>query len=491
MSKGMMICAVWALSLVASASGVAQWTPVTSGTTNLLRGVHLLDSGVGYAVGDAGTILKSTDAGMTWSARSSGTTSVLYDVYFFDDATGVSVGDGGLILRTTDGGASWQSVPSGVRDALRAVSFSGANGIIGGGSLDILYSSDSGATWRVAQKNSFASGFFGAHMLSPTVGFLTGQNAIFQGIFGSTIDGGAHWTFHTFYFNNSEGSADDVFFFDGATGITSGVVYDGTGAIARTTNVGATWNSTLFLHGLQGIDFPKPEVGFAAGFFGTIITSTDLGLNWAPQDSGTTFDLLDVHFASDGLTGLAVGANGTILRTSNGGQGDELAFLSAASRQGRFDIELPLNGTPGIECRDGGPNRNFTVVFRFNNPLLSVDGAATSCGTVSGSVINPKDHTQLLVSLTGVACNAEDVTVTVTGVHDDAAGVLPSASATMTLLLGDVTGDGVLNSTDTRQTRRDVRERTDATNFREDINGNGSIDKEDLAIVKAQVDASR
>ena len=491
MAKRTITCAVLALSILASSSALAQWSPVTSGTTSLLRGVYLLDSGVGYAVGDGGTILKSTDSGVTWSALVSGTTSALYDVHFFDDSTGVTVGDGGLILRTTDGGASWQSVTSGVRDVLRSVSFSGVNGICGGGSLDILYSSDAGATWTVAQKNSFASGFFGAHMLSPTVGFLTGQNAIFQGIFGSTVDGGAHWTFHTFYFNNSEGSADDVFFFDGATGITSGVVFDGTGAIARTTDVGATWDSSLFLQGRQGIDFPKPEVGFSVGFFGSIITSTDLGLNWSPQPSGTTFDLLDVRFASDGLTGLAVGANGTILRTDNGGQSDELEFLAAASRQGRFDVDLPLTGTPGIECRDGGAHGNYNLVLTFNNQLISVDDAATSCGTVNGVLINPEDHTQLRVSLTGVACNAEDLTLTVTGVQDDATGALPSVNVTMTLLLGDVTGDGILNSTDVRQTKRVLKERADASNFRADINADGRIDAVDFAIVKAQVDAAQ
>ncbi|MBA2434679.1 MAG: hypothetical protein H0V54_06270 [Chthoniobacterales bacterium] len=489
MSKSTKTCAVLAFTILASCSALAQWEPVVSGTANLLRGVALLDSGVGYAVGDGGTILKSTDAGATWSALASGTNSTLYDVHFFDDSTGVAVGDGGLILRTTDGGASWPAVTSGVRDALRAVSFSGANGICSGGSLDILYSSDSGATWTVAQKNLFASGFFGAHMLSPTVGFVTGQNAIFQGIFGSTVDGGAHWSFHTFYFNNSEGSADDVFFFDGATGITSGVVFDGTGAIARTTNTGSTWNSSLFPQGLQGIDFPKPEAGFTVGFFGTIFKSTDLGLNWSAQESGTTFDLLDVRFASDGLTGLAVGANGTILRTSNGGSGDEFALVAAASRKGHFEIDLPLTGTPGVECRDGGARGNYNVALTFNHDLSSVDGAATSCGTVGGFEIDPEDESQLLVRLTGVDCNAEDVTLTLTGVQDDAAGVLPSVEVTMTLLLGDVSGDGILNSTDVRQTKRALKERTDETNFRADVNADGVIDAVDFAIVKGQVAA--
>ena len=264
-----------------------------------LRGVYLLDSGVGYSVGDSGTILKSTDAGMTWNALTSGTTKALYDVYFFNDAEGVAVGDSGLILRTTDGGANWATVASGVRDGLRSVSFSGANGICGGLSQDILYSSDSGASWHVSQKGFFGGGFFGAQMLSPTLGVVTGQNSIFQGLQGTTVDGGVHWTFHPFYFNGNEGSADDIFFFDDMTGVSSGVLFDSTGAIARTSNGGTDWNSTIFPQGMQGIDFPKPESGFAVGFGGTILKSSDLGLTWSTQTSGTFFDLFDVHFASE------------------------------------------------------------------------------------------------------------------------------------------------------------------------------------------------
>lgn len=481
------ICAGLVLFCLPVSSARAQWFAVPSGTTNVLRGVYLLDSGVGYAVGDAGTILKTIDAGMTWSALASGTTNALYDVHFFDDLTGVTVGDGGLIRRTTDGGASWLSIPSGVRDALRSVSFSGANGICAGGSLDILYSSDSGASWQVSQKNLFASGFFGAHMLSPTVGFLTGQNAIFQGIFGSTVDGGVRWTFHTFYFNGSEGSADDVFFFDGATGVTSGVVFDGTGAIARTTDVGTTWTSTIFSQGLQGIDFPKPETGFAVGFFGTILRSTDLGLNWTAQTSGTSFDLLDVHFASDGLRGLAVGAGGTILRTSNGGEAGGLELLSAVSRKSHFDIDLPLTAEPGVECRSGGPNGFYKLVFTFNNAIASVDGIAISCGAVNSSEVDPSDPHRLLVSLTGVACNAQHNTLTLTGVHDDQGGTLSSATLTIGFLLGDINGDGVVDSTDSEQTKLDRGQETNSTNFREDINTNGRIDKFDFALVRSQL----
>ena len=54
------------LSLVfySSVTVFGQWSAANSGTTNNLNGGYLLDSGVGFVVGDAGTVVKTTDAGM-------------------------------------------------------------------------------------------------------------------------------------------------------------------------------------------------------------------------------------------------------------------------------------------------------------------------------------------------------------------------------------------------------------------------------------------
>ena len=311
-----------ALSLVfySSVTVFGQWSAANSGTTNNLNGAYLLDAGVGFAVGDAGTIVKTTDAGMTWSPLTSGTTNALHDVYFFDATQGVAVGEQGLILRTTDGGAGWQGVTSRVRDTLRAISFSGVNGISGGDSQTILYSTDAGASWHVSQTGFFGGGFPGAQMLSATVGFLAGQNSIFQPLLGGSTDGGVSWAFHPFYFDNNEGGATDVFFFDQSTGVVSGTVFDGRGAIARTTDGGMTWSTLFFDQFVQGLHFPQPTSGFAVGWGGRILHSTDIGITWTDQTSGTSANLNDVSFASDALRGIAVGDSGTILWTANGGE---------------------------------------------------------------------------------------------------------------------------------------------------------------------------
>ena len=297
-----------------------QWSPVGSGTTSNLNGAILLDSGTGFVVGDTGTILKSTDDGATWSPLTSGTSNTLHGVYFLDPNQGVAVGDSGTILRTTDGGAAWQSVASGVKDGLRSVSFNGTNGICGGDSQDILYSTDSGASWQVSQSGFFGGGFLGAQMLSATIGFVAGQNSIFQALVGNTTDGGASWTFQPFYFDGNEGGANDVFFFDQNTGLVSGSVFDGRGAIARTTDAGMNWSTLFFDQTIEGVAFPTAASGFAVGAVGRILHTTDTGATWIDQTSGSTANLHDVTFASDALKGIAVGDNGTILRTTDGGE---------------------------------------------------------------------------------------------------------------------------------------------------------------------------
>ena len=319
MFRGKTIHLILSLVFYSSVTVFGQWSAANSGTTNNLNGAYLLDSGVGFAVGDAGTILKTTDAGTTWSPLTSGTTNALHAVYFFDGTQGVAVGEQGLILRTTDGGAGWQGVTSGVTDTLQSVSFTGVTGISGGDSQDIVYSTDAGASWQISQSGFFGGGFSGAQMLSSTVGFVAGQNSIFQSLLGASTDGGATWAFQPFYFDKNEGGGTDVFFFDQNTGVVSGTVFDGRGAIARTTDAGVSWSTLFFDQAIQGIDFPQPTSGFAVGAGGRISHSTDAGVTWTDQSSGTSANLNDISFASDALRGFAVGDSGTILWTTSGG----------------------------------------------------------------------------------------------------------------------------------------------------------------------------
>jgi hypothetical protein len=74
-----------------------------------LNSVSFPHSHVGTVVGDFGTILRTTDGGITWSPQVSGTTLDLNSVCFIDSSSGTAVGDGGTIIHTTDGGSGvWE-----------------------------------------------------------------------------------------------------------------------------------------------------------------------------------------------------------------------------------------------------------------------------------------------------------------------------------------------------------------------------------------------
>jgi photosystem II stability/assembly factor-like uncharacterized protein len=99
----------------------------------------------------------------------------------------------------------------------------------------------------------------------------------------------------------------------------SGILFDGRGALARTTDGGMNWSTLLYDQAMQGLDFPTTDIGFAVGWAGRILNTTDSGVTWSDQTSGTSVNLNGVSFGGNALTGIAVGDGGTILRTTNGG----------------------------------------------------------------------------------------------------------------------------------------------------------------------------
>ena len=151
-----------------------------------------------------------------------------------------------------------------------------------------------------------------------------------------------------------------------------------------------------------------------------------------------------------------------------------------------FDISLPLSGTAGIECRTGGANGDFTMVFRFAVPLSSVGGRSITngVGSVSSSAIGSDPH-EYIVNLTGIS-NAQNVTVTLTSLTDVAGNTSSSVSATMGVLLGDTTGNGVVNSSDVAQTQSQSGQPLTVANSREDVTTSGGINSSDIALVQSQ-----
>lgn len=119
----------------------------------------MLDSSTGWAVGNTGLILKTTDGGSTWNSQTSGTTTNLRSVHFADANQGWAVGVSGLILISTDGGTSWTQETSGVSTELRRVFFVNANtGYAVGATGTILKRTSGPTTFVVTNTNDSGTG---------------------------------------------------------------------------------------------------------------------------------------------------------------------------------------------------------------------------------------------------------------------------------------------------------------------------------------------
>ena len=163
-----------------------------------------------------------------------------------------------------------------------------------------------------------------------------------------------------------------------------------------------------------------------------------------------------------------------------------VAAVSAVSRKthggaGAFDINLPLVGAPGIECRTGGVSGNHQIVVTFAAPVtLTSASVSFGPGSVSSTTVSSN---QVFVNLTGVA-NAQTIAITLTGVNDGAGTgniVIP-----MSVLLGDTTANRTVNSSDVSQTKLQSGSPITASNFRTDVSANGSINSSDVSTVKLQ-----
>lgn len=272
-----------------------------------------------------------------WVSRSSGTTSTLRGVSFSDPSTGTAVGDNGTIIRTTDGGNTWAAESSGTAEQLSAVSFTDANNgaAVGGGG--VFRTTDGGNTWtRLDPPSQNPVSYTDISFVDPNVGTITGRTG-FDGITRRTTDGGLTWSENQQVGGSDQQWMHGVSFIDANRGIAVGhsLSYGFGGApslsaylVSQTTDGGTTWNTRTLgipyrysgeeFPALYAVSFTSDNTAFAVGSDGLIAKTTDGGNSWTTRYTSRNATLYGVHF-SDANTGMAVGANGTIVHTTNGG----------------------------------------------------------------------------------------------------------------------------------------------------------------------------
>lgn len=81
---------------------------------------------------------------------------------------------------------------------------------------------------------------------------------------------------------------------------------------------------------LNEVYFPVADTGYIVGNKGTVLKTTNGGLNWNPLNVGGSVDLHELFFLNS-QEGWLVGDSGTVAHTSNGGNSWQLIYLDSAA----------------------------------------------------------------------------------------------------------------------------------------------------------------
>lgn len=103
---------------------------------------------------------------------------------------------------------------------------------------------------------------------------------------------------------------------------------------------------------------------------GRIFKTVDGGTNWSLLTSGTTNSLSSVYF-TDANTGYAVGENGTILKTTNGG-GYPAGFIVLPFNSGKLNIHPnPSSGFVTIETSETHTQSRLSILNLSGQEVLN------------------------------------------------------------------------------------------------------------------------
>ncbi len=301
---------------------------------NTLEEVVFADESNGWAVGFAGSLLRTTDSGATWTHQTYRTDSWFMDVTFLDATTGWSVGAvgvvpyDGLIISTADGGATWGN--SHVIDsvALLGIAFADdQNGWTVGGSWGstvggmIYHTTDGGQTWAAQDSTDYK--LHAVDFVGSDTGWVVGHD----GLVMRTVNGGANWLVQPIDISQIdtviELASSPFYALDFVDAATGWVVGDA-GAIFYTADSGLTWTDQSLTAGgdeeppdLSAVMFIDANTGWIAAADGLVLFTASAGAMWSLQGTQTGQDLIGIAMIN-GNRGWVVGEDGTLLETTTG-----------------------------------------------------------------------------------------------------------------------------------------------------------------------------
>jgi photosystem II stability/assembly factor-like uncharacterized protein len=278
-----------------------------------------------FAVGDDGTIAKSDDKGYTWDflyTASFGFRGILR--FTHNGTTTFAVGGNGLFMKKV-GDSDWTAPvvlsPNGYAPNLQDIFYIDGVLYASAGYDFLAKSTDDGDTWtEMYTVTALADGIYGMHWFDADNGILVGELGGDDVIY-TTDDGGVTRT--TIWHNVWGQQFNDVNFAPGQSKF--GVIGADNIAFFRTVNGGLNWTQgtediASTTNDIEKVFMVDGLTAWAVGDNGTIAKSVDGGANWLEQPSWTTtVELMDVFFNTLNGHGYIAGYDQTARESVDGG----------------------------------------------------------------------------------------------------------------------------------------------------------------------------
>ena len=359
----------------------------------IIRDIFMVNSLVGWAVGEQGTLLKTTTGGRAWSAYASPTGRTLNAVAFASDGLlGWIAGDAGTVFETEDGGETWQPITeSEVQDP--SLSWKDVEVYLRGGRERLVLVGENSSNGRAAltyqttntaYRSLNVSGTQGLYAVDAHEGWVGAVGA--NGLLVYTFNGGISW-------RESRIEGANAVRFNGVSVDENGsaVAVANGGLVFRAGELGDPWSRILntgTVQNLYAADRSGDSV-WVSGESGVIIHSVDGGATWIPETVNTGSSMFAI--AVDGDQVWAGGRRGEIHHRPVEPPSSPLLLLSTD----RIDFGLRAPGrvvSQTIELRNAGPS-----TLNFGSSNVSGDEAFTVQG-VDVNTLEPGETARLRVT---------------------------------------------------------------------------------------------
>lgn len=448
--------------IIFTTDGGASWQQQNAGTTYSLNSIHFTDQNNGWVAGDGGVILKTTNAGLSWQTLPQFTTMALTSVFFKDNNIGSAVSNVNVFY-TVNGGQNWSSSGVPVFSSYKSVYLTNNIGWTAGFNGQISKTTNNGANWT---ELSTPQTLYCNFTISSIV-FSTANNGLMAKVRGGrlgcdqsevyrTTNGGASWnlirTFNGFGqlitcvagsgivdietgyngFFASQGVVLNPGTSNSLYGLISSYACGAQGTLIRYTGSGASTTFTPVTSGTSNdlYSIVSTTSGyFCVGANGTIIKSTDFGINWYPVTSGTTQNLYGLRTVAG--KGFCAGNNGTILKTTDGGQ--TWFLLNAGITTNLRAVGFPSSGNSSVAYVTGDSglilkttNEGATWFRETNNTgeLLTIAFPNSSTGYIGGRV----NYNALLLHNNNLNSNSKNLNlkILIEGFYDQVTNTMVS-----------------------------------------------------------------